>query len=174
MNTSQFFAGLVVATGVFASSALASDSFLRFEGGIGVITVGGIANGAPVLNTVRGVPPGGRPWVIASFKASVKADARISARGEGLLLAGSDNIGHVDGVRQVALTLSCQGPNGTFVSFNSDPADLDANGNFEIKGMLNAAPSNPCVTPVLLIRNANGGTLESWFAAGILKDQKDD
>ena len=174
MNTSHFLAGLVVATGILATPAIASDEFLRFDGAIGVITVGGIANGAPVLNTVRGIPPGGRPWVLREFKAKVKADASISARGEGLLLGGSDNIGLIGGVRQVALTLTCQGPNGTFTSFNSDPADLDANGNFEIKGMLSAAPSNPCTAPVLLVRNATGGTLGSWFAAGILRDQKDD
>jgi len=42
---------------------------------------------------------------------------------------------------------------------------LEANGDFRIDDFLSPAPPNPCVGPVLLIRNTAG----SWFAAGIPK-----
>jgi hypothetical protein len=102
--------------------------------------------------------------VIKELKADVKADGSISAEGEGLLLAATDNIGTPDGVMQVAATLFC-GAN----AFNSEAAAIDANGDFEIGGMLSSTPPSPCDHPVLLIRNATGGTLSNWFAAGILK-----
>ena len=86
MNTSHFLAGLVVATGILATPAIASDEFLRFDGAIGVITVGGIANGAPVLNTVRGIPPGGRPWVLREFKAKVSEAIAAAERGEAVTI----------------------------------------------------------------------------------------
>jgi len=65
---------------------------VRFEGGIGV-TPAAIVGGVLVINTTRGVPPGGRPWVIERLQAEVKIDGRISVDGRGLLLGGGDNIG---------------------------------------------------------------------------------
>ena len=44
--------------------AIADDSLVTFDGGIGVDPVSGIAGTAPALNVVRGVLPGGFPWVI--------------------------------------------------------------------------------------------------------------
>src|SRR5207245_6321453 len=58
-------------------------------------------------NDVRGVPPGGQPWVIRQFKAKVKTNGRITAEGKGLVLAGSNAIGTAGGVNAVAVTLFC-------------------------------------------------------------------
>jgi hypothetical protein len=144
------------------SPAWAADNLVRFEGGVGVHPVGGIANGAPVLNVVRGVNPGGRPWGIRKLRVTVKTDGTISATGEGLVLGGSDAAGTRGGVLQVAATLFCGSNDG----FNSPAADLSVGGDFEIRGTLSPTPPDPCNAPVLLIRNATGGVLGAWFAVG--------
>ena len=155
---------------VLATPATAA-SIVSFEGGIGVQPVAGLAGGAPVPNTVRGVPPGGRPWVIARLKADVKANGTIHARGDGLIFAGSEAIGTPGGVNQVAASLFCGTP---AAEFDSPAVPLDAAGNFRIDAPLTdatgATPPTPCDAPVLLIRNATGGTLANWFAAGIPTD----
>jgi hypothetical protein len=161
---------LTLLLGLAGGSALAAGSLVKFDGWIGVDPVAGIANGAPVLNVVRGVPPGGRPWVIQRLKVDVKDNGQISAKGEGLLLAGGDGIGTRAAIENVAATLFCGAVPATAIAHSSAPAALDANGNFEIQGVLDRTPPNPCVSPVLLIRNATGGPLSNWFAAGILKD----
>jgi hypothetical protein len=143
-----------------ASQAMARDTIVQFTRGIGVDPVAGIAAGAPVLNTVLTIAPGGRPWVIHTLRATVYADGTINARGTGLVLAGGDTIGTRAGITSVVATLFCDK-----VPFTSAPADLDTAGNFTIRGSLGAVP-NPCGAPVLLIRNGAGGG-GAWFAAGI-------
>jgi len=146
--------------------AWADDNLVKFEGGAGVDPVGGITNGAPVLNVVRGVNPGGRPWSIQKLRVTVKSDGAISARGEGLVLAGSDAAGTRGGILQVAATLFC----GTNDGFSSPAADISLGGDFEIRGVLTPTPPSPCNAPTLLIRNATGGVLGAWFAVGTLAD----
>jgi hypothetical protein len=150
--------------GASAQAAQAAGSLVKFDGWIGVVPVA-IVNGAIAPNDVFGVPPGGRPWVIQRLKVEVQDDGHISAKGEGLLLAGGTTIGTPGAPRQVVATLFC----GT-VPHTSAPAALDANGDFDIRGVLDHTPPNPCVSPVLLIRNFAGGLPGQWFAAGILKD----
>jgi hypothetical protein len=43
---------------------------------------------------------------------------------------------------------------------------LAPNGDFKIDDVLTTIPPSDCASPMLLIRNASGGT---WFAAGIPK-----
>lgn len=143
-----------------AGTAQASDPLVQFNGAIGVDPVAGIANGAPVANTVLGVPPGGRGWILRKLRAEVDPDGSISAKGSGLLFSGGDAIGTRGGVTQVFATLFCSG-----VAHHSPFADLDLAGNFVIKGKLGTVPPSPCLAPVLLIRNAAG--TQAWFAAGI-------
>lgn len=158
MKTSVLSIGLAAAFA--AGAAHAGDTLVQFNGGIGVDPVAGIAAGAPVANTVLGVPPGGRAWVIRKLRGSVEPDGSISLRGQGLLLAGGDAIGTRGAVAQVFATLFCSG-----MAFHSAPADLDQQGNFSIRGALTSLPPSPCLTPVLLVRNAAG--TQAWFAAGI-------
>src|SRR5262245_41929215 len=73
----------------FPLAANAQSPLVRFDGGIGVVPV----RGGNLPNTVRGVNPGGQPWVIARLTVDVKTDGRISVDGRGLLLGGGDNIG---------------------------------------------------------------------------------
>jgi hypothetical protein len=64
--------------------------------------------------------------------------------------------------RQVVATLFCGE-----TAFNSPAVNLDAQGNFAIKGTLAGVLPNPCATPTLLIRNFTAGAPGPWFAAGI-------
>lgn len=141
--------------------AMAADQRLEFDGGIGsqpFASVGAVV----VPNDVLGVPPGGRPWVIGKLRAVVRPDGAISVKGAGLILAGGNNVGLPAIPRQVAATLFCGA-----VPFTSTPADLDASGDFVIKGTLTGVLPNPCATPILLIRNFANGAPGAWFAAGI-------
>src|SRR5712664_898928 len=100
---------------------MADDSLVTFEGGIGVVPVSRVAgtqnaNGTfPDVNRndVRGVAPGGQPWVISSLSVEIKTDGRIEVDGRGLLLAGGNGIGTPAG-QMVQARLFC----GT-AAFNS-------------------------------------------------------
>jgi hypothetical protein len=111
-------------------------------------------------NNVRNVPPAGQIWVIRDLKASIDLDGRIKVDGRGLLLGGGNNIG-LNGNASVFATLFCEDLEH---SSNLVGVPLDADGDFRIDDVLTPIPSNPCTSPVLLIRTANGGR---WFAAGI-------
>jgi hypothetical protein len=158
----------------FAGVAFAQDSndasALKFKGGIGVITVTGVAaNGTVNLNVVRGVPPGA-PWRIAALEAAITSDGHIKVAGRGLLLASGNGIGTNAG-QSVHATLFC-GPAATATSHSSNAAGvpLAADGDFTIDEFLTPAPPATCDNPVLLIRNVGG----LWFAAGIPKVEEAD
>jgi hypothetical protein len=160
---------LSAALGVLAATcgaiAMADDndrnSLVRFIGGIGSQPFANVG-GVPVPNDVLGVPPGGRPWPIDMLRAVVHADSSISVKGQGLVLGGGANVGRPAIPRQVVATLFC----GTS-PFHSAPVDLDAAGDFVIRSPLSGVVPNPCLTPILLIRNYAAGAPGPWFAAGI-------
>jgi hypothetical protein len=136
-----------------ATQAMAENSLVRFDGGIGSQPLR--SGGTP--NVVFGINPGGLPWVISRLSVDVKLDGRISVDGRGLLLAGGNNIG-TPGGQSVRARLICGG-----VFFDSELVPLEPNGDFRIEGTLSSIPGFPCDSPVLLIVNSGG----SWFAAGI-------
>lgn len=150
--------GLLAAAGLALPLLAHADQLVRFDGGIGEQAFG-VANGAPNLNVVNGVSPGGLPWVIDRLSADVSTDGRISVDGRGLLLAGGNGIGTTGG-QSVRARLFCQGVSAG----DSDVVPLDERGDFRIQGMLTQTPPNPCNTPVLLIVSGGNGR---WFAAGI-------
>ena len=163
--------------GMVPVSAMASDTLVKFKGGIGVIPV---SSGAGLnadatspnvnRNVVRGVNPPGQIWMIADLRATVKVDGRITVDGRGLLLAGGNGIGTNAGQRVFA-TLICEAA-APFTLHNSDVAGvpLEPNGDFRIDDVLSDTPLADCASPVLLIRNPAG----AWFAAGILDRDSDD
>lgn len=164
MKSTTSVIALGLAIGIYALPALAVETVAKFEGAIGVDPVAGIspANGLSVANTVHGVPPGGRPWVIARFKGEIKDNGALALKGEGLLFAGGDSIGTTGPIQAVTATLFCGAQ-----AFDAGSVPLEANGDFRIDGTLSALPPNPCAPAVLLIRNAAGGVPGAWFAAGI-------
>jgi len=154
----------------------ADDSLVRFDGGIGVDPVSGIMSNAPALNVVRGIPPGGFPWVIKRLRADVKADGRVQVDVRGLILAGGNVIGTNGGQRVLAM-LFCGAPGaggslGNATAHSSNPAGvfLNANGDVEIDDVLTPTPPSPCDSPALLI--VTPGT-HHWFAAGIPRTDDD-
>jgi hypothetical protein len=158
-------------------STFADDSLVKFKGGIGVIPVSSAAGAlnadgtSPNVNrnVVRGVNPPGQIWVIADLKADVKTDGRIEVKGRGLLLGGGNNIG-LNANASVFATLICEAA-APFTLRNTTliGVPLEPNGDFRIDDSLDQTPFD-CASPVLLIRNANGG---AWFAAGIQKRNDD-
>ena len=169
-----------------------SNVLFSFDGSIGVQPFRSAA-GVPTLNTVAGVPPGGVPWGMTSFEATVKNDGDIRARGTGVLLWGADIIGTRGGPRQVILSLFCRNPPAPpapigslqTTPFNSEPVDLDEDGDFSLRGKLTdatgATPPSNCGDsidnrPVLLVRSVTPAnpttgapaTPGAWFAAGII------
>jgi hypothetical protein len=188
-------AGLLAAGAAMATGPSFNVLF-SFDGGVGVQPFRSAA-GVPVLNTVAGVPPGGAPWLISSFDAVIKKNGDVRARGEGVLLGGADGLGTRAGPRQVVLSLFCRNvpvppavsASLQTTSFNSEPVDLDEDGDFTVRGKLTdgtgATPPLNCGDtidnrPVLLIRavtpaNPTTGAPAipgAWFAAGLLEDRR--
>ncbi len=165
-------------TGVFAYKS--APALVKFNGAIGVDPLTA-ASGVDVFNTVRGINPGGRAWVLRKLKAKVGTDGVISARGSGLLFSSGDLIGTRGPVTHVAATLACGPADATAAFFTSAPSPLDSAGDFHIKGALSHDGANAavmpatCDNPVLLIRSANAttGVPGGWFAAGIPGDGDD-
>ena len=155
---------------------MADDSLVRFDGGIGVDPVAGIVLNAPAPNVVRGIPPGGFPWVIKRLRADVKVDGRIQVDVRGLILSGGNVIGTNGGQRVLAMlfcgTPGAGGSLGNATAHSSDPAGvpLDPNGDVAIDDVLTPAPPSQCDSPALLM--VTPGT-HHWFAAGIPKTEND-
>jgi len=192
MKISRFLAiaGLVAAGTAAAHDGGSSSILFKFNGGTGN-QVFRSAAGVPTLNTVAGVNPAGAPWGLASFDAIIKTTGDIRGRGEGVVLLGADGIGSRAGPRQLILSLFCRNvPVPPAVSaalilspFNSEPVDLDEDGDFVVRGKLTdatgATPPLNCGDtvdnrPVLLIRSVTPATSTTpatpgaWFAAGFL------
>jgi len=165
---------IVLLEGFFASSVLADDTLVKFQGAIGdipVANVAGVANPDGTFpdvtrNIVRLVNPAGQIWVISDFMADVKVDGRIRVDGRGLLLGGGNAIG-TNGNASVFATLICEAVAPfTQRSTNLAGVALAANGDFRIDDVLVPTPAAECASPVLLIRVTGSG---AWFAAGIPK-----
>jgi len=169
MKKSLFvFAFAILVGGLIGSSVFADDNLLaRFRGGIGAIPVSNVAGTANAdgtfpnvnRNIVKGVNPGGQPWVIAALDARVRANGDIQVRGRGLLIAGGNNIGTNAG-QSVRARLFCG-----LVAHDSGLVPLEADGDFQIDDILTPTPPSPCDSSTLLIVSGGG----SWFAAGIPK-----
>ena len=159
-------AAIAAALSLAAFSATADDRLARFEGAIGVVPV----RAGPAANIVRGVNPGGVPWVISRLSVDIRVDGSISVDGRGLLLGGTDNIGFVgaNNTLSVKATLLCEN-SPTAVQRDTGAVAVEANGDFRIEDMLNPWPPADCSFPVLLIRSAPAAGGGNWFAAGILK-----
>lgn len=157
--------------------ALAAPPLVTFSGAIGVDPLTA-AGGADTLNTVRGIAPGGRAWILRRLKASVERDGTITARGNGLLFSSGEAIGTRGAVGLVAATLACGPATPAAALYHSAPTALDEAGNFHLRSALTqdgvnaAVMPERCDNPVLLIRgvNASTGALGGWFAAGIPGD----
>jgi hypothetical protein len=169
---------------MFSLPAAADDTGLKFKGGIGVIPVSSVTcvpSATPCVtgptvtvtvnqNVIRGVQPAGQIWVIDDLDAHVSANGSITVKGKGLVLGGGNNAGRAPALAVLA-TLICQATAPfTQSSTSSAGVTLSPNGDFRISDTLSPAPTFPCASPMLLIRNAaNLG----WFAVGIFRSDND-
>jgi len=172
--TARFLLPLSLALAAAGASAAPAAVILKFNGAIGVDPLSA-AGGADVSNVVRGVSPGGRAWVIRKLDAKVFSDATVEIRGKGLLFSSGDVIATRGTVTHVAATLACGAADATALKVSTAPAELNAAGNFTIRGPLldgvnTAVLPAACDNPQLLIRGVNSttGVIGGWFAAGIL------
>ena len=171
MKKSLFACAFVVLiVSLSASSVLADDILIKFNGGIGAIPISNVAvnatTGAVTVNRniVRGVNSPGQIWRIEDLDATIKTNGDISVAGNGLVLAGGDNIGRATG-QSVFATLICEATAPfTEHSTTLTGIQLAPNGDFKIDDVLAPVPPAECASPVLLIRTAGSG---NWFAAGI-------
>jgi len=174
----------IPAAALLLASAVASadpSAMLTFSGAIGVDPLTGAgAPGSPVdvVNTVRGINPGGRAWVIRKFSATVYSDSSIVARGKGLLFSSGEVIATRGPVAAVGATLTCGAADATAARYSAGPVPLDTAGNFVIRGFLSQDGVNTavlpatCANPQLLVGawNAAEHRVGAWFAAGIQGD----
>lgn len=115
-------------------------------------------------NAIRGVPGGGRPWVIAKGEVELKSNGKLKVEVEGLVIdpnepiaaAGTNPAGPFKAIVS-CLSIDAGVAVTTNVSTDAFPADLAGNSEFETSVML---PS-PCIAPIVFVANAGG----SWFAA---------
>jgi len=155
---------LAVLLGGFFAPLLAADnnadrnqdnSFVKFRGGIGVVPISNVAvdaNNAVTVtrNMVRGVNSPGQIWRIEDLDARIKSNGDIKVLGEGLLLAGGNNIGTNAG-QSVAAQLFC----GDQLSHRlACRLRLTATSKSMRYSPLCRYPAT-CETPALLIRSIN-------------------
>jgi hypothetical protein len=167
MRALLFFALIALVVPLSGGLALAGDSLVSFNAGIGVTpfeNTGSATSPTVAANVVHGVNPPGDPWRIGSLFATVDTAGTITAFGTRLVLAGGNDLG-LNPVPNVEAKLFC-GTSDT--SFDSPAVPMGANGNFLISGPLFPTPPDPCSTPVLLIVAAPNG---AWLAAGIPDSQ---
>jgi len=173
MKRGLFVSVLALVAVFFIPPVRADDTLARFKGGIGVHPVSNVA-GTPTganfpdvtRNVVRNINPAGQVWVIADLDARVATNGDINVRGKGLVLAGGNSAGRATG-QSVFATLICEAAAPfTERSTNLAGVALSANGDFTINDIVSPLPSGECASPLLLIRNASGGT---WFAVGIVE-----
>ena len=171
MKKSLFACAFVVLIGLLsASSVLADDILIKFKSGIGAIPISNVAvnatTGAVTVNRniVRGVNSPGQIWRIEDLDATIKTNGDISVAGNGLVLAGGDNIGRATG-QSVFATLICEATAPfTEHSTTLTGIQLAPNGDFKIDDVLTPLPPTDCASPMLLIRTADS---TAWFAVGI-------
>jgi hypothetical protein len=155
---------LVIAT----VSPVNTQQLVSFEGGIGVqpnLNVTKTSDGkiVPIPNPVRGVDPDSVPWVVRTFSAAVDVEGILKLKVEGLVVAGGRGIG-TSLNRSVRATLFC-GSWQRFTYHNSaTKTQLGEHGELAIAEQLLPKPPNPCIAPVLLLRETVNS---SWIAAGV-------
>lgn len=116
-------------------------------------------------NAIRGVPGGGRPWVIAKGEVELKSNGKVKVEVEGLVIdpnepiaaAGTNPAGPFKALVSCLSTDATGAAVTTNVSSDAFPADLAGNSEFETSVVL----PNPCIAPIVFVTNAGG----SWFAA---------
>src|SRR5581483_2361194 len=112
-----------------------------------------------MMNPIRTVPGGGRPWQIQNGSGELMASGRLRVRTRGLVLVESGT----NPIPMFRAIVSCQSidskgePDVVNVSTDAFQADPDGNSQVDTKVEL----PTPCIAPIVFVTSPGG----AWFAA---------
>lgn len=116
-------------------------------------------------HAIRGVPGGGRPWVIEFAKGKLSPDGDIDVIVKGLVIDPAEPIA-VAGTNPspfFKVVVSClskdEGGAAVTVNVSTQNFPADAAGNAQIQDTITLP--QPCIAPIIFVTNPNG----AWFAA---------
>jgi hypothetical protein len=143
----------LVVTATTAAPALASGHSLVRE------PLQGIAGANDPVNPtqpIAGVTAGGAPWVVdEGSRVRLREDGRITVVVNGLIIPGRGNP-----VAQMAASLVC----GDMVVDSTRSFAVSPEGDGSISDRIGEFDEDDCDNPIVLVRNATGATLGSYFA----------
>lgn len=116
-------------------------------------------------NAIRGVPGGGRPWVIEFAKGKLSPDGDIDVMVGGLVIDPNEPV-PVAGTNPSPFfkaIVSCMSKDATgsavIVNVSTQNFPADTAGNAHIKDTITLP--QPCIAPIIFVTSPTG----SWFAA---------
>ncbi len=152
---------LVLSTFLMTGSAIAKESkILEFSTMVGVPRPF-----TGPTNAIRGVPGGGRPWVIDSAEGELKADGEIEVTVRGLVIDPNEPVAtagtNPSATFKVIVSCMSKDANGAAVISNVETPTFPASpdGNAEIESSVTLP--TPCIAPIIFVTSPTG----SWFAA---------
>src|SRR5262245_51001728 len=154
------FAGFL--TLALASTAMASESVVRWNDIVGVITA------QNVDNPVADISSGTFAWSAERGRARVNlSNGATSFEVEGLVINGSAFSGTAGPITQVEGTLVCNAGESAEAVLDTAPVSLSSQGDAEFSGAISGIPSR-CSNPLFLIRIASPAqALGRWIATGV-------
>lgn len=165
---SAALAVMLVLSIFFASSSISTASadeskVLEFNTMIGVPRP---YTGA--TNAIRGVPGGGRPWVVDFGRGKLEPDGEIDILVKGLVFdpndqsnidAGLAGRNTVPNFKAIVSCLSKDGDTAITVNVETGLFPADEAGNAHIKDMVDLP--QPCIAPIIFVASPGG----AWFAS---------
>ena len=153
---------------LFASTAFADTSVVRWDSIVGVITSPGVDN--PVAD----IHAGATPWTTTRGQATI--NLKSGGTGffvQGLVINGSKSSGTTGPITSVVGTLVCNAGTADEHILDTAPVSLSAVGNAGFSGNIGAIPA-PCNNPLFLIRIAQPtGASGRWIATGAVRSFSD-
>ena len=124
--------------------------------------------GTHFANAIRGVPGGGRPWVVDFGRGKLEPDGEIDILVKGLVFdpndqsnidAGLAGRNTVPNFKAIVSCLSKDGDTATTVNVETGLFPADEAGNAHIKDMVDLP--QPCIAPIIFVASPGG----AWFAS---------
>jgi hypothetical protein len=137
------------------------DSFVRWNGIVGVITAPGVDN------PVAGIRAGAGPWSVRSGHARVNfLSGAAFFDVDGLVLNGSNSSGTPGPITAVTGTLVCNAGSTAQTVLDTTAVSLNAQGDAHFSGLIASIPAT-CNNPLFLVRIAAPvGAAGRWIATG--------
>ncbi len=116
-------------------------------------------------NAIRGVPGGGRPWVVKFAEGELKSDGKIEVTVRGLVIDPNEPVASAgtNPSPTFKVIVSCLSKDGagnpTTVNVSTDLFEADTAGNSKIEDTVSLP--QPCIAPIIFVTSPTG----SWFAA---------